>query len=201
MIYVLTILPLVLYAFFFYKFIRKYELYHYGFAAIISLIFGIAEGHNFFNEGFLGVSFFIIVMFTGVLSKGRLKKSLSQIRAQYSIIGFILISGHAMPYLLYVLDEELVFAHLTIIIGIISYVIFIPLFVSSFMIIRRRMTFKQWKRIHRFAYAGYTLIFIHLYLINNSRREFYLALFIVYFILKIITVIDKYYTKKKLLKT
>ncbi len=200
MIYVLTIFPLVIYAFFFYKFIRKYEFYHYGIAAIISLYFGLVEGHNFFNEGFLGVSFFIIVMFTGVLTKSRLKKSLSQIRAQYSIIGFILISGHAMPYLLYVLDEGLVFAHLTIIIGIISYVIFIPLFITSFMIIRKRMTFKQWKKVHRFAYLGYTLIFLHMYLINNSRREFYLVLFITYSVLKTIAVIDKYYTKKKLLK-
>lgn len=198
MIYVVTIIPIVIYAFFFHKFIRKYEFIHYGITGVISLIFGIVEGHNFFNEGFLGVSFFIIVMFTGVLTKGKLKRSLNQVRAQYAIIGFIFISGHALPYLFYLLEEGMIFVHLTIIIGIICYTIFVPLFVTSFMIIRRKMTFKQWKRLHKFAYLSYGLLFIHLFLINNSRQLFYVVLFAVYTVLKIIAILDKYYTKKKI---
>lgn len=198
MIYVITIFPLVLYAFFFHKFIRKYEFIHYGITGVIALAFGVVEGHNFFNEGFLGVSFFIIVMFTGVLTKSKLKRNLSQVRAQYAIIGFILISGHALPYLFYLLEEGMIFVHLTIIIGIICYVIFVPLFITSFMIIRRRMTFKQWKGLHKFAYLSYGLIFLHLFLINNSRQMFYVVLFALYTVLKIIAVLDKHYTKKKL---
>jgi len=198
MIYVVTIFPLVLYAFFFHKFIRKFEFIHYIVVGIIALAFGVSEGHNFFNEGFLGVSFFLIVMFTGVLSKGKLKRNLSQIRAQYAIIGFILISGHALPYLFYLLEEGLIFIHLTIPFGIICYVLFVPLFITSFMIIRRRMTFTQWKRIHKFAYLEYGLMFFHLFLINNSRQIFYLVIFVIYTILKVISVLDKQYTKKKL---
>lgn len=198
MLYVITVFPLILYAFFFFKFIRKYDLFHYGFAAVISIAFGVMEGHNFFNGGFAGVSFFLIVMFAGVLPKSKLKRSLHQIRAQYAIIGFILISGHALPYLLYLLDEGLIFVHLTITMGIICYIIFVPLFATSFMIIRRRMNFTTWKAIHRFAYPSYGLIFLHLFLINNSRQQFYLVLFASYTVLELINVFDKYYTKKKL---
>jgi DMSO/TMAO reductase YedYZ heme-binding membrane subunit len=198
MIYLITTIPLVLYAFFFYKFIRKYEFYHYGVTAIIALAFGLVEGHNFFNEGFLGVTFFIIVMFTGVLTKSILKQRLNQVRAQYAIIGFIFISGHAIPYLSYLLDEGLVFAHSTIIIGIICYVIFVPLFITSFMIIRKRMTFRQWKSVHQFAYASYILIFVHLLLINNSRQLFYIVLLSIYVVLKTISLIEKYYIKRQI---
>jgi DMSO/TMAO reductase YedYZ heme-binding membrane subunit len=199
MIYVITVFPLVLYAFFFHKFIRKYEFIHYIVIGIIALAFGVSEGHNFFNEGFLGVSFFFIVMFTGVLAKGKLKRNLNQIRAQYAIIGFILISGHALPYLFYLLEEGMIFVHFTIPLGILSYAIFMPLFVTSFMFVRRRMTLIQWKRIHKFAYLGYGLIFFHLFLIDNSRQVFYLVVFIIYTILKVISALDKQYTKKKLL--
>lgn len=198
MIYIPVITLFVLYAFFFHKFIRKYEFIHYGIALALAIPFALVEGFNFFNSGFPGVSMFIIVMFTGVLHKGRLKRALNQVRAQYAIIGFILISGHSLPYLIYLLDEGLIFVHLSIVVGIICFIIFIPLTITSFMIIRRRMTFKQWKMLHRLAYLSYGLIFVHLVLLNNSRMMFYIVLFTSYGILKLIAVIDKRYTLKKM---
>jgi DMSO/TMAO reductase YedYZ heme-binding membrane subunit len=201
MIYVLTVLPLVLYAYFFPKFIRKFEYYHYAFAAIISLAFILLEGENFFNTGFLGVSFYIIVMFTGVLTKSRLKRNLSQIRAQFAIIGFILVTGHAVPYLLYLLEEGLIFVHPSIPIGILSYMIFVPLFITSFMQIRKRMNFKKWKKIHNFAYIGYTLLFIHIILLANTRQLFYIILLISYVVLKLIAYFDKLFTNQAKIRT
>lgn len=198
MIYLITILPFVIYAYFGYKFIRKYEYVHYVLFAIVSVI-GIAiEDHNFINGGFLGVSLFIIVMFTGVIASSTLKKRLMQVRAQYAIMGFIVISSHSLPFFSYLFEESLLFVHLSIIFGIICYIIFIPLFVTSFMFIRKKLGYKNWKKLHNFGYIGYISMFIHLYLLNNSRQELYLVIFAVYAVFKIIALIDKKNTMSKI---
>ena len=199
MLYFYIIPPIILYALFFYKFIRKYQYIHYAFVAIISIVFGATEGHNFVNNGFVGAAFFIVVMFTGSLSKSKLKKALMQVRAQYAIIGFIFISSHSIPYLLYVLDEGMVFVHLTIPIGIVIYLFFIPLSITSFSFVRKHMGYKLWKKFHNWAYLSYLLMFVHLYFISNSRSSFYLVLFIIYTVFRVIQYIDKHQTKKRLL--
>lgn len=196
MIYLVTIIPFVLYAYFAYKFIRKYEYIHYALFALLAIIGASLESHNFLNEGFIGVSLFIIVMFTGVLASSTLKKRLSQVRAQYAIMGFIIISGHSLTFFSYLFEESLLFSHISIIFGMIVYLIFIPLFVTSFMFIRKRMGYKNWKKLHSFAYLGYIALFIHLFSINNSRQEFYIVLFSVYAVFKIIAFLDKYFTMR-----
>lgn len=200
MIYYLIIIPLVLYAYIAPKFIRKTKYLHYLIAIIIAIVSGTGEGYNFVNEGFLGLSFFIIVMFTSVLSSSTLKKRLMSLRGIYSIIGFILISSHAIAYFAYTVDENIFFSHVVIPIGLLVYLTFIPLFITSFTVIRKHIPYKQWKAIHRYAYQGYLLLFFHLYLIDNSRQIFYVGLFGIYTVFRLIQAIDKYFTKNKALK-
>lgn len=53
---------------------------------------------TFIQKGLLALSFFIIVMFIGVLAPdSRIRKYLNLIRSELSIIGSILACGHVMP--------------------------------------------------------------------------------------------------------
>lgn len=198
MIYFLFTIPLVIYAYFGHRFIRKFEYVHYVLCLILAIIGGSIEGHNVLNQGFLGTSLFLIVMYTGVIAKSTLKQRLMRIRAQYAIMGFILISSHAITYLAYLLDEGMIFVHASIPLGLLAYLIFIPLFITSFVFIRKQIGYKYWKKLHQFGYIGYLALFIHLYFIANSRQEFYVTIFTVYGLFRLIAVFDRYFTKKQL---
>lgn len=200
MIYLIFILPLIAYAYFSPKFIRKYRYIHYILAAIIAVIAASLESHNFITDGFLGLSFFIIVMFTATLSQSTIKKRLNTVRGVYSIIAFILISSHAISYLLFVLEEGLFLSSWVIPIGLIVYLTFLPLFITSFTEIRKHIPYRQWKNIHNYAYFGYAFLFLHLYLLDNSRSIYYLGLFSIYLIFRLIQYIDKMLAKKKVEK-
>lgn len=197
MIYFILVPLLVLIGLVFNKQIKKYQYFIYIVATAIAIGTAVVEELNFVNAGFLGLSFFIVVMFTGALARSKFKNKLLKIRTQYSIIGFLLISSHAIPFTLYSLDEGLVFKHIVIPIGILNYLVFIPLFILSFQLVKKQIGFKLWKKINQFAYIGYLLVFLHLYLQANSRQSFYLALFIIYTVFRLINLIlSKKVTRK-----
>jgi len=73
-------LILVLLAFLFYKYIRKLNKYLYLIAIILGVISFLQE-ITIINLGYVGLSIFLIVMFTGVLEKSEIKKRLMGVRA------------------------------------------------------------------------------------------------------------------------
>ena len=65
----------------------------------------------------------------------------------------------------------------------------IPLFITSFMRIGRKMSRKAWVNLQRFAYLGYVLMFIHLILMADMPNLIvYIVLFVPYFVLKAIKI-------------
>lgn len=177
---VLTII-LLLAAIKFGKYIKKY----FNILCIIIIAFSIFAyfsdntGGNILS-GYTGFAFFIVVMFQTAFKKGSLlyKKTLS-VRKEYSIFGFIFIIPHALIFLLgehQVLEWN----------GIISAVIMIPLFITSFILIRKKMTPEHWKKLHLLSYAAYLLIFAHIILVSlGVNKIVYLVLFLLYLFLKI----------------
>lgn len=170
------------------KFIRKHNLKLYIGATILALVTFLLRYKvpimEPFTQGYLGLSFLFIVMFTGALkNKSTLSKKLVGVRREYSIIGFILLTSHALKYLLEFLTGEIRFEWL----GVIPYVIMLPLFIMSFMVIRKKFTFKVWKNIQRFSYIAYILIFVHLILVAEFPNLLvYFILFVPYIILKLV---------------
>lgn len=136
-----------------------------------------------FNKGFLGLAFFYVVMIIGVLDKKKsLYKKLYAIRAELSILGFIVLSPHAIFYLIDFLFKNGKFE----VIGIIAYLVMVPLFITSFKKVRSKFSFYNWKKIQWFAYIVYLLIFVHL-IINHSLTSnliLYFILFVPYIIYK-----------------
>ncbi|MBN2268931.1 MAG: ferric reductase-like transmembrane domain-containing protein [Acholeplasmataceae bacterium] len=180
------------------KFIRMHNVKIYILAAIISVLAFIFKDKIFTEPimgGFLGLSFFYIVMITGAIDKiHKIKAKFMGLRREYSIIGFIAISPHALNYTLQGLNGTRALEWF----GIISFVLMIPLFITSFLTIRKKMKAKTWNLIQSAAYMIYLLLFIHL-ILNYSKTinlVLYILIFGFYFVMKTIYEIKKYKTKK-----
>lgn len=186
----LTIL-LLIGNYFYYKQIHKYKVYLYIFAVILSAV-SLTQEANLINLGYVGISFFLLVMFAGVVDKGDIKKSLLANRAEYAILGTIFILAHGVHYLISSVEYSYLFdGPLYFYIGIIALLIALPLFMTSFMLIRKKMKGKSWKKLHQLSRLFYALIGLHLILLQNTRMYFYIAIFSLYFVMKLWTVIEQ----------
>lgn len=171
------------------KFIRKHNIVLYIVATIISILVFVFQDVSKLTDllihGLGGLSFLYLVMLTGALNKkSTLFKKLMGVRREYSIIGFILISPHALNFFIELLSD---FEGIKTLFGVVAFVIMIPLFVTSFMAIRTKFSYKTWKALHKWSYLAYILIFIHIILVSGFPNIIaYLVLFVPYFILKII---------------
>lgn len=183
-------LPLIaivtLLGYFFNKQIRKNSTIIYILIAVISLIatfFRKVPVFMPFYKSFLGLAIFYVVMMIGVLDKKKaLYKKLFSIRAELSIIGFIVLTPHAIFYIV----DKFIYSGTYEIIGLITYLIMVPLFITSFKKVRAKFQFYNWKKIQNFAYIAYLLLFVHL-IISASlpiNRILYIVLFVPYIIYK-----------------
>ncbi|MDD3477594.1 MAG: ferric reductase-like transmembrane domain-containing protein [Candidatus Izemoplasmatales bacterium] len=136
---------------------------------------------TFMKQGYLGLALFYVVMLVGALPRKQPTNQPNPVRRDYSILGFLAITPHAIYYLQKAMTGEISQP----IFGIIAYLIMIPLFVISFRWIRRLMNETVWKKIQKAAYISYLLLFIHL-IINSDgvNRIAYVVLFGFYFLLK-----------------
>ncbi len=121
-----------------------------------------------FSRGALSTAGFVVVMFGAVLPKGKLKKKIMMIRGELSIISSILALGHNIAFgqsyfvLLVTNPSKLSTIHLIAsIISIILILIMIPLFITSFVTVRKKMNPKKWKKLQRWAYPFYALLYVH----------------------------------------
>jgi len=175
----------VILAYFFYKQIHKYNYFIFGIFAIVALAFH--DSGNGITLGFIPFGLFLVVIFTGTLNKGVIRKRLAMVRAEYAIIATILLLPHALGYIEIYLDEvfpEL--ATLSQIIGVIAFVLIVPLFVTSFQFIRKKMSYKTWKTLHKAGYVIYGLIWVHLLLLQNERFYLYLVIGVLYIATRVI---------------
>ncbi|MFA7377028.1 MAG: hypothetical protein WCZ13_05930 [Acholeplasmataceae bacterium] len=198
MIVLVFLILLTVLAYFAGKFIRKHNVKIYMVAAIVSVLAFIFKDKAFTTpimQGFLGLSFFYIVMITGAIDKKyKIRAKFSGLRREYSIIGFIVITPHALNYMLQGLNGTIDLEWF----GIISFVLMIPLFVTSFLTIRKKMKAKTWNLIQSAAYIIYLLLFVHLILNYTQKINLilYLVIFIFYFVMKAIYEIKKYKIKR-----
>ncbi|QLY39949.1 hypothetical protein HF295_03385 [Hujiaoplasma nucleasis] len=176
--------------------IKKHNTSLYTFFIILSLIaFLISQlaTHTIFNsltlpwiKGFLGLALFYMVMLAGALPNWTYQKKLYSVRTELSIIGFIAISPHAIFNLVKIIKGTIEPTYF----GIIAYIIMIPLFITSFISIRKKMKPKDWKKLQRLAYIVYILLFIHL-IIHYSlpiNQILYIVLLVNYLIFKLIKI-------------
>ena len=188
----------ILLALFLNSFIRKYNIFLYLGMIVLSIIsFWQIEQTIVtpFRLGLTGLGIFFVVMLTGALKdKSKLRIALMKVRMEYSILGFIAVTPHAIYQFLRFLDTEISIP----ILGIIAFVIMIPLFITSFKIIRKKMSYKAWKNLQLLAYLVYIALFVHLILqARMPNLVIYIVEFAVYLVLKIYYEIKKCQKKSK----
>ena len=195
----LSVIIITILSYYLYKPIRKFRYILFVITAIIAI--ASHEELNYITMGYIGFSFFIVVMFSGVLEKGIIRKRLFAVRSELAIIGTIIILPHSITYILYVLEVyKLLEIPLPAYIGTLALLIVIPLFITSFEYIRRKMPYRKWKALHQYSYFFFGFVGLHLILIGNDRQLLYIILFATYFGLKTLMYFTETRRKKQLLK-
>lgn len=128
-------------------------------------------------RGGLAGALFVVVMFTGAFpNASRPMKKLMPIRGQLSILASILTLGHNTAYgktyfaALFTDPASLPLnQRLAAVCSLLMLAIMLPLFVTSFQFVRRKMRPKTWKRLQRWAYGFYALLAVHILLLTVPR--------------------------------
>jgi DMSO/TMAO reductase YedYZ heme-binding membrane subunit len=183
----IIILLFIALAYYFTPQILKYRKYLYiGVWILLALILVFNEKAFVtpFVKGYVGFALFYVVMITGALNpKLKITQKLKSVRAPYSILGFVILLSHPLHYAIEVLTQQRDFP----LFGVLAFVVMIPLFITSYMSIRKRMKPQDWFKLQRWAYLSYAFILIHL-VINAStpqNRIVAIILFIPYISLKL----------------
>ena len=171
------------------KGIKKHSMVYYIGATVLAIAaFLLADKTKVvepFVQGYIGFSLLYLVMLTGALKdKSKLKIKLMTVRREYSIIGFILIIPHSLNYFIEFLED---LTRIEVWFGVIAFVIMIPLFYTSFKSVRKKYSYAAWKKLHKWSYVAYALVFVHLLFVADPRNlVIYIILFVPYIILKLI---------------
>jgi len=222
MLLIISLVLAVAFVFLCGKALKKHPILFYSGAGIITIVLalipfdGVPDFVNnyilaLFRRGSLATAIFIIVMYTGALKNGSaLMKRLIVIRGELSIMASIMILCHNIffgkTYFVRLFTSALtmpVTQLLAAIASLLMLVIMIPLAIMSFPKVRKKMKPKLWKRLQRFAYVFYALIYIHIFLLTYSsaqaRRGDYalsLILYTIIFGVYLVMRVRKYLLKK-----
>ena len=126
-----------------------------------------------FSHGALSTALFVLVMWTGALPNGSgLIKTLMPIRGELSILASILTLGHNLSFgrtyfrLLFTQPGRLPANQVcAAVCSLAMLCIRLPLFITSFKTVRRKMKPGNWKKLQRLAYGFYTLLYVHVMLL------------------------------------
>lgn len=155
---------------------------------------------NPWKRGAISTALFLVVMYLGALD-GRhpLVKTLMGVRGQLSILACLFTLGHNFIYgkkhFVRLFTDPWSMKPQTLVAAILSIVmiaLMLPLMVTSFQGVRRRMSPRSWKGLQRLAYPFFGLIYVHimvLFLPNWEKKApdivVYTALFTLYLVLRL----------------
>lgn len=123
------------------------------------------------SKGYLACTLLAVVMFIGVLDEtSAARRRLQPIRAELSIMSFILILGHAIAYLpSYLPRLGIIFSSrlnlaFSISVAMLLVVVFAILAATSLRVLRTKMPYRIWKGIQRMSYLMVALLYLHIVL-------------------------------------
>lgn len=213
----------VCYAVFLSKHIRENYIIHYLGAIILTIlqfIIGkyfitdlqqnliLANIFRAFTSGIVGTTILMVVMFVGALnSRYKVTKKIRAIRKELSIIGCYLLFYHIFYYTMTnisvfnQLDRSMLYITIS---GLIAFAIMLPLFITSFTYVRKKFIPKTWKKIQKWAYLFYYMIYVHMIAVNVSEDymntemiALYTDIFGLYLVLRVIKHINQKKNKLK----
>ena len=204
MLFLLSLPLAIAFAWFGAPLIKRHAGAFYLLASAISLGIVFVRNNSVLWNIFVNCAFatalFAVVMYMAVLPRGgRAVKRLLPIRAELSIIASILTLGHNVAYgkAYFLRLERLEGALLcAAICSVVLMALMLPLMVTSFTKVRKKMKAKAWKRLQRLAYGFYGLTYIHamllaVHFLKAGKGEYilnillYSAVFLPYGILRL----------------
>ena len=206
MILTLTLLCSLAFFHFFGKAVKKKPAVLYGICILLSLvsIFYPREGGlpflDFFfkkimQRGILAGSLFILVMLAPVLPKsfsGR--KTIYLLRGEIAICASLITLAHNLAFggkyfgALFLGQGHISLMELhAAIVSCLMILLLIPLTITSFQSIRRKMQAKTWKRLQNWSYLFYLLLYLHIFFIYQGalirgKGEYFFTLMLYSFI-------------------
>mgnify|MGYP002623444811 CR=1 FL=1 len=191
------------------KSLKAHPLPYYIIAAVIAVavfviqLTGISRSFSpfvndyiwalFFRGGIAG-ALFSTVMWTGAVPvRSKRMKQNMPIRGELSILAGILSLGHSAAqgltyFRLFFTQPSRMSAPtlLFVICSIVMLLVMLPLFITSFPMIRRKMKASSWKKLQRLAYVFYALMFAHVSLLYVpgliAGRDYWLSYIIYCFV-------------------
>ncbi len=128
-------------------------------------VLGLDVLYPLFFQGHLTLAFFIIVMYGGAFKKKTKPKiTIMKVRREMAILGFLTLIPHAVLLIITALEAM----NPT---GVIATTILLPLFITSFPKLRKKMHPTEWRGFHRWAYLAYLAIYAHLAAINLIAQD------------------------------
>ena len=123
------------------------------------------------TSSFTGVCFYLIVMFAGAFDRTPVVKRVLSVRSELSVIGGIVVMGHVVR----IIDFPFLFANpfwadiwgypavdfmfiAAVVIGPLLTLTFLIPWITSFKVVRRRMSFAAWKKTQLLAYPFMALM-------------------------------------------
>lgn len=195
--------------------IKKHATYFYIVTIIISILTIIAPEkglpfivdyivNNILARGTLAGALFILVMVATVCPAAKMRGLLLRTRGEMAIIAALFTLVHNIAYGQYYfvklftktseLDTPKILAA---VLSLIMIILLIPLTITSFMVIRKRMNPKKWKSLQKLSYVFYGLLFLHIAMIFSISIFYghldtlfdltvYAVIYVVYLVLRAI---------------
>ena len=206
MILTLTLLCSLAFFHFFGKAVKKKPAVLYGICILLSLvsIFYPREGGlpflDFFfkkimQRGVLAGSLFILVMLAPVLPRSFAgRKTIYLLRGEMAICASLITLAHNLAFggkyfgALFLGQGHISLMELhAAIVSCLMILLLIPLTITSFQSVRRKMQSKTWKRLQNWSYLFYLLLYLHIFFIYQGalirgKGEYFFTLMLYSFI-------------------
>jgi DMSO/TMAO reductase YedYZ heme-binding membrane subunit len=141
------------------RFIHKHAtiiLWTFFIIALLTVFIDIPVVSEYIKSGHGSLGLFMLVIISGILpKKSFFYKDLLLVRGHIAVLAFILLIPHGLERL-YLALAGYQFT------GLIAMILMIPLTITSFMFIRKKMKPIHWKNLHKLSYLAYVMIYIHI---------------------------------------
>ena len=144
--------------------------------SVLSIVYYKETYVYYITKGIAGYGAFLVVMMVGVLpNKWTLSRKIKKYRGELSIIGFILISAHAILRIFGLLGWINLF-------GVAAYVIMIPLIFTSFKLIKKDNSSLMVSALIIAAYGIYVILFAHLLMVSSWENKIVYAVLLTLYV-------------------
>lgn len=119
----------------------------------------------------LSMALFVVVMYIGVFRKdSRVAQWFKPVRAQLSIVAWILALGHMSVYIVSYVPRLVAGGPINInvagsfVLAIVLFLLLLLLGITSFEAVKHRMKAENWRKLQRLAYPFFFLVYAHILL-------------------------------------